>query len=59
VVQQHVSVRTQWRLPRRWTGVSDCRVWYSGSVCHRHGLRRLRRTLQVPAVSAANAPNRD
>ena len=52
-MQQYVSVRSERRLPRRWTKLTDRRVWCRGSVCHRHGLCRLRRTLQVPAVSAA------
>jgi hypothetical protein len=41
VVQQYVSVRTQRRLPGRRARLVDCPLWRRGSVCHRHGLRRL------------------
>jgi hypothetical protein len=40
-------------MPGRWPWLPDCSVWRSGSVRHRHGLRRLRCALHVPAVSAS------
>mgnify|MGYP007004562932 CR=1 FL=1 len=40
-------------MPGRRPWLPDCSVWRRGSVRHRHGLRRLRRALHVPAVSAS------
>ena len=53
VVQRYLRIFQQRRLPGRRLGLAHCFVWRCGSVRHRHGLHRLRRTLQVPAVFAA------
>ena len=53
VVHQYVRARSEPSVPGRWPWLPDCSVWRSGSVRHRHGLRRLRRALHVPAVSAS------
>ena len=53
VVRRYVRIFQQRRLPGRRLGLAHCSVWRGGSVRHRHGLHRLRRTLQVPAVFAA------
>ena len=53
VVLRYVCVCTERRLPGRRLWLAHCSVWRCGSVRHRHGLHRLRRTLHVPAVSAS------
>ena len=53
VVHKYVCLRAEWRVPGRWTRLAHGSVRRRGSVRVRHGLRRLRRSLHVPAVSAA------
>jgi len=53
VVHQYMRACSESSVPRRWPRLPDCSVWRSGSVCLRHRLRRLRRALHVPAVSAS------
>jgi hypothetical protein len=56
VVCQYVHARTESSLPGRWSRLPDCFVWRRGSVRPGHGLRRLRRALYAPAVSASSLP---
>ena len=53
VVHRYVRIFQQRRLPGRRLRLANCPVWCPCAVRPRHGLHRLRRTLQVPAVSAA------
>ena len=56
VVHQHVRrLRAESRVPGRWTRLAHGLVRRRGSVRVRHGLRRLRRSLHVPAVSVSAA----